>query len=204
MSEKTRVFWEAKKLATEKLLDVYDDADTPTEKLNDQARARREAFLKDAADAWLRVRDVLTELNQAILGPYVLGEPPHLSTETLTLSVRESVRRPAVPRRPAPRRVACAGRQPRGRDARGRRRERGWEARGARRGRVRARKGLLRRGGAPARRLARCGPGVEGPPEPARGFLGRGEGAAELQEGVQGWTALRRGGGGVVVMMEGM
>ncbi|KAI0726172.1 hypothetical protein C8Q72DRAFT_784202 [Fomitopsis betulina] len=74
VSEKTRTFWEVKKVATDKLLDVYDDADTPTENLSDQARARREAFLKDAADAWLRVRDVLMELNQEILGPYVLGD----------------------------------------------------------------------------------------------------------------------------------
>lgn len=76
VSEKTRAFWEVKKVATEKLLDVYDDADTPTEKLDDQARARREAFLKDAADAWVHVRDVLTELNQELIGPYVLGEHP--------------------------------------------------------------------------------------------------------------------------------
>ena len=76
MSEKTRAFWEVKKVATEKLLTVYDDADTPTEKLDDQARAWREAFLKDATDAWARVRDVLTELNQELIGPYVLGEHP--------------------------------------------------------------------------------------------------------------------------------
>lgn len=81
VSEKTRTFWEVKKVATDKLLDVYDDADTPTENLSDQARARREAFLKDAADAWLRVRDVLMELNQEILGPYVLGESPRPATE---------------------------------------------------------------------------------------------------------------------------
>ena len=79
VSEKTRAFWEVKKVATEKLLDVYDDADTPAEKLDDQARARREAFLKDAADAWVHVRDVLTELNQELIGPYVLGgHPPSL------------------------------------------------------------------------------------------------------------------------------
>ena len=74
VSEKTRAFWEARKVATEKYLGVYDDADTPTEKLDDQAQARREAFLKDAAEAWVRVRDVLTELNQELIGPYALGE----------------------------------------------------------------------------------------------------------------------------------
>ena len=74
VSEKTRAFWEARKVATEKYLGVYDDADTPTEKLDDQARAKREAFLKDAAEAWVRVRDVLTELNQELIGPYALGE----------------------------------------------------------------------------------------------------------------------------------
>ncbi|KAH9836481.1 uncharacterized protein C8Q71DRAFT_866831 [Rhodofomes roseus] len=74
VSEKTRAFWEVKKVATEKFLDVYDEADTPAEKLDDKARERRTLFLSDASEAWARVRDVLTQLNQEIIGPYTLGD----------------------------------------------------------------------------------------------------------------------------------
>ncbi|KZT65595.1 hypothetical protein DAEQUDRAFT_697049 [Daedalea quercina L-15889] len=79
VSEKTRAFWEVKKVATEKFLDVYDEADTPEEKLDAKARERREVFLKDAADAWAHVRDVLTQLNQDLIGPYALGDQVSLA-----------------------------------------------------------------------------------------------------------------------------
>ncbi|KAH9919087.1 uncharacterized protein B0H18DRAFT_1029102 [Fomitopsis serialis] len=74
VSEKTRAFWEVKKVAMEKFLDVYDEADTPAEKLDQKALERREAFLKDAVDAWASVRDVLTQLNRELIGPYALGD----------------------------------------------------------------------------------------------------------------------------------
>ncbi|TFY53944.1 hypothetical protein EVJ58_g9148 [Rhodofomes roseus] len=42
---KTRVFWEVKKVATEKFLDVYDEADTPAEKLDNKAHLHLAAWL---------------------------------------------------------------------------------------------------------------------------------------------------------------
>ncbi|TFY54968.1 hypothetical protein EVJ58_g8546 [Rhodofomes roseus] len=39
-----------------------------------QARERRTLFLSDASEAWARVRDVLAQLNQEIIGPYTLGD----------------------------------------------------------------------------------------------------------------------------------
>ncbi|KAH9832162.1 uncharacterized protein C8Q71DRAFT_726332 [Rhodofomes roseus] len=66
---KTRVFWEVKNVATERFIDVYDEADMPAEKLDDKAREH----MSDASEAWARVRDVLAQLNQEIIVPYTLG-----------------------------------------------------------------------------------------------------------------------------------
>ncbi|KAH9840095.1 uncharacterized protein C8Q71DRAFT_846587 [Rhodofomes roseus] len=67
---KTRVFWEVKNVATERFIDVYDEADMPAEKLDDKAREH----MSDASEAWARVRDVLAQLNQEIIVPYTLGD----------------------------------------------------------------------------------------------------------------------------------
>ncbi|TFY68121.1 hypothetical protein EVJ58_g1215 [Rhodofomes roseus] len=46
---KTHVFWKVKKVAMEKSLDMYDEADTPAEKLDDKAHECRMLFLSDAS-----------------------------------------------------------------------------------------------------------------------------------------------------------
>ncbi|PCH33676.1 hypothetical protein WOLCODRAFT_22163 [Wolfiporia cocos MD-104 SS10] len=74
VSEKTRQFWELKRVAIEKFLDVYQAADKPTSALDDAAKTKREAYFSDATTAWAGLQGVLIELNQEIIGPYVLGD----------------------------------------------------------------------------------------------------------------------------------
>lgn len=73
VSEKTKAFWESKRVATEAFVQVYVDADKSTAELNDDARKKRQEYFSKAATAWAALKDILTQLNQDIIGPYVLG-----------------------------------------------------------------------------------------------------------------------------------
>ncbi|KZT02674.1 uncharacterized protein LAESUDRAFT_729918 [Laetiporus sulphureus 93-53] len=74
VSEKTRAFWTMKKTATENFLDVFKDAEKPSSALDDVERQKREAYLKDAKLTWAGLKEVLPQLNQELIGPYVLGD----------------------------------------------------------------------------------------------------------------------------------
>lgn len=73
VSEKTRAFWQLRKLETEAFLVVFQDADKPTAKLDDEAKTKRSIYFKQAKETWAGLREVLLQLNHEIIGPYVLG-----------------------------------------------------------------------------------------------------------------------------------
>ncbi|CDO71605.1 hypothetical protein BN946_scf184911.g75 [Trametes cinnabarina] len=73
-SEKTKAFWQVKKLAVDKFIQVFEEAGKSTSELSDEARQRREEFLQSARTAWGGLREVLTTLHKEIIGPYTLGD----------------------------------------------------------------------------------------------------------------------------------
>lgn len=74
VSEKTRRFWETKKNSVADYLPVLQDAEKPTDQLDGHARQVRENYWKDSKAAWFALRQALLQLNQEIIGPYVLGD----------------------------------------------------------------------------------------------------------------------------------
>lgn len=74
-SEKTKSFWQVKKIATDKFLQVFEEAEKSDGELPDDGRLRREEYLKSARAAWAGLKDVLATLNKEIIGPYALGKP---------------------------------------------------------------------------------------------------------------------------------
>ena len=89
VSDKTKTFWEVKKLAAEKFIQVFEQADKNAAELSDEARQSREEYLKSARAAWVGLQDVLSTLNKEIIGPYVLGEI-HLITTLGTTILRKN------------------------------------------------------------------------------------------------------------------
>ncbi|EJF66744.1 hypothetical protein BD309DRAFT_973410 [Dichomitus squalens] len=73
-SDKTRSFWQVKKIATDKFLQVFEEAEKSEGELSDDARQRREEYLKSSHAAWTALKDVLITLNKEIIGPYALGD----------------------------------------------------------------------------------------------------------------------------------
>ncbi|KAI8995674.1 hypothetical protein BD414DRAFT_527757 [Trametes punicea] len=73
-SEKTKTFWQVKKLAVDKFIEVFEEADRSAAELSDEARQRREEYLQSARAAWDRLKDVLLTLHKDIIGPYSLGD----------------------------------------------------------------------------------------------------------------------------------
>ncbi|KAI0801211.1 hypothetical protein C8Q74DRAFT_1240811 [Fomes fomentarius] len=74
VSDKTRAFWQVKKLAAEKFIQVFEQSDKSAAELSDGARQSREEYLKSAHAAWVGLKDVLNTLNKEVIGPYVLGD----------------------------------------------------------------------------------------------------------------------------------
>ncbi|KAI0963625.1 hypothetical protein AcW1_000651 [Taiwanofungus camphoratus] len=74
VSDKTRVFWEAKRAAADGFLQVFRDAESPDGELGEDARRRRTEYFAAARKAWAGLADVLLQLNAEIIGPYVLGD----------------------------------------------------------------------------------------------------------------------------------
>ena len=109
-SEKTKTFWEVKRVAAEKFLQVYETAQKREGDLSDDARQSRVEYLKSAQAAWSALKDVLTTLNQEVIGPYVLGGSSSWRIKGTFAQIRIRVwlcRRPVVHCRPAPRGLAC-------------------------------------------------------------------------------------------------
>lgn len=73
VSEKTKAFWQVKKIATDKFLQVFEQAEKNSSELADEERQRREEYLKSSQAAWTGLKDVLATLDTAVLGPYTLG-----------------------------------------------------------------------------------------------------------------------------------
>ncbi|KAI0651902.1 hypothetical protein C8Q79DRAFT_1005154 [Trametes meyenii] len=73
-SEKTKAFWEVKKIAAEKFIQVFEDAGKATTELSDDARHRREEYLQSAVSEWAGLKEVLDTLNKEVIGPYTLGD----------------------------------------------------------------------------------------------------------------------------------
>ncbi|KAI0724602.1 hypothetical protein C8T65DRAFT_599230 [Cerioporus squamosus] len=74
VSDKTKAFWQVKLIATEKFLQVYQNADKSEGELSEEARQARQEYLKSANGAWSNLKDVLSALNKEIIGPFVLGD----------------------------------------------------------------------------------------------------------------------------------
>lgn len=73
VSEKTKAFWQVKKIATDKFLQVFEQAEKNGSELADEERQKREEYLKSSQAAWMGLKGVLATVNAAILGPYTLG-----------------------------------------------------------------------------------------------------------------------------------
>ncbi|KAI0756942.1 hypothetical protein C8Q80DRAFT_1215734 [Daedaleopsis nitida] len=72
VSEKTKAFWQVKKLAADKFLQVFEKADSSD--LSDVDRQSREEYLKSSRAAWAGLKDAIMTLNKELIGPYVLGD----------------------------------------------------------------------------------------------------------------------------------
>lgn len=72
-SEKTKAFWELKRIAIDNFIQVFQDADKSAAELSEESRQKREAYLQSANAGWNGLKDVLNTLHQDIIGPYALG-----------------------------------------------------------------------------------------------------------------------------------
>lgn len=74
VSDKVKTLWQTKRAETQKLLDVFLDADKSKDELNADRRHAREEYLATARDAWeVGLKTVVQSLDNDIIGPYVLG-----------------------------------------------------------------------------------------------------------------------------------
>lgn len=74
VSEKVKSLWRDKEAAATVLLEVFQNAEKPEDRLDKAALAKRAEFFKIARDGWeVALQSVLTRLNQEIIGPYALG-----------------------------------------------------------------------------------------------------------------------------------
>ncbi|KAI0778236.1 hypothetical protein BD413DRAFT_103020 [Trametes elegans] len=74
VSDKTRAFWEVKKIAGDKFIQVFEEADKSSAELSEDGRKKREEYLQSARTAWSGLKDVLGTLHKEIIGPYTLGD----------------------------------------------------------------------------------------------------------------------------------
>ncbi|KAI0825083.1 hypothetical protein BC628DRAFT_1375397 [Trametes gibbosa] len=74
VSEKTKAFWELKKIAADNFIEVFQDAEKSVAELTDEGRQKREAYFQSANSGWHGLKSVLNTLHQDIIGPYALGD----------------------------------------------------------------------------------------------------------------------------------
>lgn len=86
VSDKTKAFWQVKLIATEKFLQVYQDADKSEGELSEEARQARQEYLRSANSAWSNLKDVLSALNKEIIAPFVLGTCPSQCSVDIVLT----------------------------------------------------------------------------------------------------------------------
>ena len=73
VSEKTVQFWKLRRAASAMMLDVVEEGDRSVDELDEDAKKARKEYFTAAATAWSNLKDVLLQLSQEIIGPYVLG-----------------------------------------------------------------------------------------------------------------------------------
>lgn len=74
VSAKVKALWNEKKAALDTLLAVLADAVKGESQLDNEAKEKRDEFLKIAHVAWeVNLKSVLMRLNTEIVGPYTLG-----------------------------------------------------------------------------------------------------------------------------------
>ena len=75
VSVKVKKLWTEKLDATNVILTVLVDADKPESKLDEKAKANRQAFFKTAKQAWeTNLSESLMQLSKEMAGPYALGK----------------------------------------------------------------------------------------------------------------------------------
>lgn len=74
LSEKTVKFWELKREATKGILSVFEDAEKSKSDLDPQSAKKRTEYFNAAEAAWEKLKEVLLQLHQEAIGPYVLGD----------------------------------------------------------------------------------------------------------------------------------
>ncbi|TFK77122.1 hypothetical protein BDN72DRAFT_953597 [Pluteus cervinus] len=80
VSEKVKTLWREKKAGTDILVDVYAKADIPITDLPVEDQVKRQKYLQGSSDMWqVGLKEVLTQLEKEIIGPYVLGDQVSLA-----------------------------------------------------------------------------------------------------------------------------
>lgn len=73
VSEKTKAFWQLKKITADGFLQVFEQAEKSDTDLAGEELRRREEYFKSSQAAWAGLKGVLVTLDQVVLGPYALG-----------------------------------------------------------------------------------------------------------------------------------
>lgn len=88
VSEKVKSLWREKEASVKVLLEVFQDAEKPDDRLDADALAKRADFFKVARDGWeSSLQGVLTRLNEEIIGPYALGTYKKISSTARPLLI---------------------------------------------------------------------------------------------------------------------
>ena len=74
VSEKTKAFWQVKKIATDKFAQVFEQAEKSEADLSEDACKQRADYLASAQAAWAGLKNCFTALQKEVIGPYALGE----------------------------------------------------------------------------------------------------------------------------------
>lgn len=73
VSDKTKAFWEVKRIAADSFIGVFEEAEKSAAELSEESRRKREAYFQSATAGWNGLKDVLNTLHQELIGPYALG-----------------------------------------------------------------------------------------------------------------------------------
>ncbi|KAL1951884.1 hypothetical protein VTO73DRAFT_1033 [Trametes versicolor] len=74
VSDKTKAFWEVKRIAADSFIGVFEEAEKSAAELSEESRRKREAYFQSATAGWNGLKDVLNTLHQELIGPYALGD----------------------------------------------------------------------------------------------------------------------------------
>ena len=72
-SEQVKRLWEKRHNENGFVVRVYATAGVPMSDLNAQEKQEREAFFRKSVKVWRDIRDILTRLENEMIGPYTLG-----------------------------------------------------------------------------------------------------------------------------------